>query len=267
MVQHAADDFVGQVPLKGETGSRHRVVPIKLRLLELGQGVWSGNPQAHELEVRVEEFVGQKRQQKILQQCAGERRVDVGRQQPGDFAGKERPLQADVPEGILIDQLRLASADRPFSADRRQKHPARLPAEQSQRLADRLHAYRQAARRRIDPLEQLDGQSRVCLHNASQLLKRNVFVGGSLEKTGHGVRQRGQREVRRHHRQAEVAQPLFANGGPIDHWLVFRFKQPATARDPRRSVSSNGPATCSWQRGVRSLWTSSAERWREFLLP
>ena len=89
MVQHAADDFVGQVPLKGETGSRHRVVPIELRLLELGQGVWSGAPQAHELEVRVEEFVGQKRQQKILQQAAGECRVDVGRKQPGDFAGKD----------------------------------------------------------------------------------------------------------------------------------------------------------------------------------
>src|ERR1700693_5496807 len=89
LIQDAADEFVGKVPAMGQAAAGQRMVPTKFLLLEFAQGFVLMRAGLHEIEIALEQVVGQDRQQKVLEQSAGKRDFNVGSQQSGDLSRED----------------------------------------------------------------------------------------------------------------------------------------------------------------------------------
>src|SRR5580704_12430561 len=72
LIEDAANEFVGKVPAVGQAAAGQRVVPAKLLLLELAQRLGMIRARLDEIEITLEQVVGQDGEQKVLQQAAGE---------------------------------------------------------------------------------------------------------------------------------------------------------------------------------------------------
>ncbi len=109
MVQNAANQLVGQVPAVGQAGPGQRMVPRESIVLKLAQSLGHGLAGLDEFEIRLHQVVGQNGKQVILQECSGEGDVGVRLQKDRNRPGEKRLLQAGIPEGLLVDQLRFGA--------------------------------------------------------------------------------------------------------------------------------------------------------------